>query len=268
MPVIVTADRSVLGSLINSRSKPAPPSTISPEAASPLPMRMVSLPSPAWMMSAPPLPLRMSSPRAADEGVGIGRAVEGENAGDGLACQTVGACVLRRDAERSRAAIQARDRVEVGQLCGGEKNALHAAGEIKLLHVGDGGAGVHVAVAHHQLVVACAAIDGLAGGHLVAVDEDGVVAVSGLNDVGSPLAAEDVVARAADESVGTRRAVERQNAVDGLALKAVGACEFRRDAERRPAAVLVCNGFEVGQLLGGEKDVLHTAVEDRAPPCC
>jgi len=63
---------------------------------------------------------------------------------------------------------------------------------------------VHVGVAHHQRVEASAAIDDLAGGHLIGVDQDGVVAISGLDDVGSPLAVEDVVACASDEGIGTR----------------------------------------------------------------
>src|SRR5262249_60723578 len=76
--------------------------------------------------------------RAAEEGVDAGRAVERQNAGDGLARQAVGAGRGGVDAERSPAAIQALDCVEVRELRSVQGDSSYTAGEIELLHVGDG----------------------------------------------------------------------------------------------------------------------------------
>src|SRR3954452_21630048 len=111
--------------------------------------------------------------------MGPGRAVERENAGDGLARQAVGARGFRRDAERSAAAVLMRNGFEVGQLLGGEKDVLHTAVEMELLHVADGGPeGVHVIVAYHQPVDAIAAINDLARENVTGMDHDGVVAAA------------------------------------------------------------------------------------------
>src|SRR5258705_501043 len=143
--------------------------------------------------------------------------------------------------------------LDIRKLRAAERDGAHAAAEDDLLNAGDRQRRqIRIGVADQQPVEASAAIDALARGRLTAADEDGVVAVPGLDDVGSPLAAEDIVARASDEVIATGRAVESKNARDGLAFQAVGACEPRRDAERRLAAVLVRNGVEGFQLLVAE----------------
>src|SRR5262249_5027425 len=134
----------------------------------------------------------------------------------------------------------------------------HAAAEDDLLNAAD----PHPRqdrIADQQRVEASAAID--AQGRLAAADKDGIVAVSGLDDVGSLLAAEDVVARASDQGIVTRRAVESENAGDSLARQAVGACRGGTDAERSPAAIQALDRVEVGQLRSVESDGGYAAGE-------